>query len=120
MPVDQAWGLMRQLPDARLLVAPDCGHELMVRRPALFNEACAGFYRSTESIARRRATAFLAGSRASSPAPAIGRGSGPRSSALEAVEPDPPERGSTDVAWLAEVPPHTDPDEAMPPGSTAT
>ena len=49
VPVDHAWGLMRQLPDARLFVAPGCGHEVMVRRPGLFNEACAGFYRSTEA-----------------------------------------------------------------------
>jgi hypothetical protein len=27
----------------------------MARRPGLFNEAVAGFYRSTEDIARRRA-----------------------------------------------------------------
>ena len=53
-PVDHAWGLMRQLPDARLFVAPGCGHEVMVRRTALFNEACAGFYRSTELTARNR------------------------------------------------------------------
>jgi len=52
VPVDHAWGLMRQLPDARLFVAPGCGHEVMVRRPGLFNEALAGFYRSTEDIAR--------------------------------------------------------------------
>jgi pimeloyl-ACP methyl ester carboxylesterase len=54
VPVDHAWGLARQLPDARLLVAPDCGHEIVARRPALFNEACAEFYRSTETIARGR------------------------------------------------------------------
>jgi pimeloyl-ACP methyl ester carboxylesterase len=56
VPVDHAWGMARQLPDARLFVAPACGHEVMVRRPALFNEACGGFYRSTEAIARDRAT----------------------------------------------------------------
>lgn len=55
-PVDHAWGLQRQLPDARLLVVPDCGHEVMVRRPGLFNEAVAGFYRATESTARSRST----------------------------------------------------------------
>jgi pimeloyl-ACP methyl ester carboxylesterase len=55
VPVDHAWGLMRQLPDGRLLVVPDCPHELMVRRPGLFNEACATFYRSTEQAARKRA-----------------------------------------------------------------
>jgi pimeloyl-ACP methyl ester carboxylesterase len=55
VPVDQAWRLKRQLPDARLLVAPDCGHEVLLRRPALALEALAGFYRSTEAIATRRA-----------------------------------------------------------------
>lgn len=55
VPVDHAWGLRRQLPDGRLLVLPECHHEVMTCRPALFNEACAGFYRSTETIARRRA-----------------------------------------------------------------
>ena len=54
VPVDHAWGLARQLPDARLLVAPDCPHEIVARRPALFNEACAEFYRSTEAIVGRR------------------------------------------------------------------
>lgn len=56
VPVDHAWGLARQLPDARLLVAPDCGHEIVARRPALFNAACAEFYRATETIARTRST----------------------------------------------------------------
>ncbi len=55
VPVDHAWGLRRQLPDGRLLVLPDCHHEVMSCRPGLFNEACAGFYRSTEPTARRRA-----------------------------------------------------------------
>jgi pimeloyl-ACP methyl ester carboxylesterase len=54
-PVEHAAGIARQLPDGRLFVAPDCGHEVMVRRPGLFNEAMAGFYRSTEAVARRRA-----------------------------------------------------------------
>ena len=55
-PVDHAWGLARQLPDGRLLVAPDCPHEIVARRPALFSEACAEFYRSTETIARGRSS----------------------------------------------------------------
>jgi len=55
VPVDQANRLKRQLPDARLFVAPDCGHEVMLKKPALFNEALAGFYRSTARIATRRA-----------------------------------------------------------------
>jgi pimeloyl-ACP methyl ester carboxylesterase len=62
VPVDHAWGLMRQLPDGRLFVAPGCGHEVMVRRPALFNEACAGFYRSTEAVAIGRSEGHLGGS----------------------------------------------------------
>jgi len=55
VPVDQAWGLQRQVPDGRLFVAPDCGHEVMVKRPGLFNDALMGFYRSTEAAARARA-----------------------------------------------------------------
>jgi pimeloyl-ACP methyl ester carboxylesterase len=55
VPVDHAWGIQRQLPDARLFVVPDCGHEVMVRRPGLFNEGLSGFYRWTERAARARA-----------------------------------------------------------------
>ncbi len=55
VPVDHAWGLARQIPRARLLVAPDCAHEVMARQPAVFNTALAGFYRSTEAEARARA-----------------------------------------------------------------
>jgi pimeloyl-ACP methyl ester carboxylesterase len=55
VPVDHAWGIQRQLSDGRLFVVPDSGHEVMVRRPGLFNEALTGFYRATESVARRRA-----------------------------------------------------------------
>lgn len=55
VPVDHAWGLSRQLADGRLFVAPDCGHEVPARRPALFNEALAGFYRATAPVAALRA-----------------------------------------------------------------
>ena len=55
VPVDQAWALSRQIGDGRLLVLPDAGHELMVRRPGLFNEAAGLFYRTTEPVARQRA-----------------------------------------------------------------
>jgi pimeloyl-ACP methyl ester carboxylesterase len=55
VPVDHGWGLARQLRNARLFVAPDCGHEVMSRQPGLFNMALAGFYRSTETEARARA-----------------------------------------------------------------
>jgi pimeloyl-ACP methyl ester carboxylesterase len=70
VPVDHAWGLKRQLPDARLLVVPDCGHEVTTRQPALVNEALAGFYRSTETVAVRRAQAW------SERGPVAGAGSG--------------------------------------------
>ena len=57
VPVDQASALKRQLADARLFVAPDCGHEVLLRKPALAIEVLAGFYRSTQEIAMRRAEA---------------------------------------------------------------
>jgi pimeloyl-ACP methyl ester carboxylesterase len=60
VPVGHAWELSRQVLDGRLFVAPDCGHEVMTRKPGLFNEALAGFYRSTETTARRRAGADAA------------------------------------------------------------
>ena len=46
VPVEHAAGLARQIPGAQLFVVPGGGHEVMVRRPGLFNEALAGFYRS--------------------------------------------------------------------------
>lgn len=55
VPIGHAWELQRQLPDARLFIVPGAGHEVMVQRPALFNEALSGFYRSTEKIASARA-----------------------------------------------------------------
>ena len=58
-PVDHALGLRRQLPDGRLLIVPDCGHEVMSRKPSLFNEALAGFFRSTAAVAAARAAQHL-------------------------------------------------------------
>jgi hypothetical protein len=55
VPPEHAAGLARQLPAGQLFIAPDCGHEVMARRPALFNEALGGFYRATEAEARLRA-----------------------------------------------------------------
>ncbi len=55
-PLPHVVALYRQLPDARLLVAPDCDHQVMVSRPALFNDAAASFYRETEAVARARAS----------------------------------------------------------------
>jgi pimeloyl-ACP methyl ester carboxylesterase len=61
VPVEQAAALARQLPDGQLFVAPDCGHEVTVRRAGLFNEAAAGFYRATAPVAERRAAAATTG-----------------------------------------------------------
>lgn len=55
VPTEHAAGLARQFPAGRLFIAPDSGHEVMARRPGLFNEAMAGFYRATEDVARQRA-----------------------------------------------------------------
>jgi pimeloyl-ACP methyl ester carboxylesterase len=57
VPADHAVALQRQLPDARLLIAPDCGHQVQIQRPALFNDAANVFYRTTERVARERASA---------------------------------------------------------------
>jgi len=94
VPVDQAWALKRQLPDARLFVAPDCGHEVPYRKPALFNEALAGFYRTTETVARRRAGAQAGVGRA----PATRAAAGWSSSLGDATAPSEP-----DVDWLEEA-----------------
>jgi pimeloyl-ACP methyl ester carboxylesterase len=58
VPVGNAWALKRQLPDARLLIVPDCGHEATAKRPAIVNEALAGFYRSTQAAATARAERY--------------------------------------------------------------
>lgn len=55
VPVDHAWGIKRQLPNARLLIVPDCGHEVAAKRPGIVNEALEGFYRATEAVATHRA-----------------------------------------------------------------
>jgi pimeloyl-ACP methyl ester carboxylesterase len=97
VPVDHAWGLKRLLPDARLLVVPDCGHEVMVKRPGLFNEAMAGFYRSTEREARRRAEAGarpLSGSRPTSGSRSVAAQSSARGDAVPAADPE--------LRWLDE------------------
>jgi pimeloyl-ACP methyl ester carboxylesterase len=55
VPPDHAVALHRQLPDSRLLIAPNSPHAVMVAQPALFNQAAANFYRQTEEVARQRA-----------------------------------------------------------------
>ena len=55
VPVEHASAIRRQLVDGRLFVVPDCGHEVMSRKPGLFNEALAAFFRTTETVAAARA-----------------------------------------------------------------
>lgn len=57
VPADHAVAIHKQLPDSRLLIAPNSPHPVMVAQPALFNQAAANFYRSTEHVARQRAGA---------------------------------------------------------------
>lgn len=57
VPVDQALALRRALPDGRLCVVPDCGHEVLSRRPAIATEALRAFWSSTAEAARARAAA---------------------------------------------------------------
>ena len=54
-PLDHTVALFRQLPEARLFVAPDCDHQVMATRPGLFNDAAEAFYRTTEAQALARA-----------------------------------------------------------------
>jgi pimeloyl-ACP methyl ester carboxylesterase len=55
VPPEHAAALARQLPAGQLFVVPGSGHEVPARRPGLFNKALEGFYRATETEARRRA-----------------------------------------------------------------
>jgi pimeloyl-ACP methyl ester carboxylesterase len=93
VPVDHAWGISRQLPDGRLFVAPDCAHEVMTRRPGLFNEALAGFFRSTEATARKRAEAAAVTTAATSR---------PADEPPLTVPVPPDDR--TDIDWLGDAP----------------
>jgi pimeloyl-ACP methyl ester carboxylesterase len=92
VPVEHASGLRRQLPDGRLLVVPDCSHEVMSRKPALFNEALAGFFRSTEGVARQRADAG-----ARQPTTAAHARPGPEPNPLAG---GPPDDAASDRDWL--------------------
>jgi pimeloyl-ACP methyl ester carboxylesterase len=73
-PVDRVWSLKRHLWDGRLLIVPNCGHEVAARRPGLVNEALTTFYRSTEVTASARAERWAAahppGRAAAPPGPA--------------------------------------------------
>ncbi|MEO6349245.1 MAG: alpha/beta hydrolase [Candidatus Limnocylindrales bacterium] len=60
VPADHAVAIHRQLPDSRLLIAPNSPHQVMVSQPALFNLAAGNFYRSTEKVAVERAESALA------------------------------------------------------------
>ncbi len=49
-PLEHVVALRRQLPDARLFVAPDSTHVVLIRQPALFNAAAMGFWRSIGAL----------------------------------------------------------------------
>jgi pimeloyl-ACP methyl ester carboxylesterase len=68
VPADHAVAIYRQMPDARLMIAPNSPHTVMVSQPALFNQAAANFYRSTEQVAKQRASAHGRPTTASVPA----------------------------------------------------
>jgi hypothetical protein len=55
VPTDHAVALHRQLPDGRLCIVPDCDHQVMASRPAIFNQVAETFYRTTGDGARARA-----------------------------------------------------------------
>ncbi len=48
VPVGQAVALARAVRHGRLLVAPDCGHDVLDEQSVLVNAALLGFYRSTD------------------------------------------------------------------------
>ena len=90
--------IRRALPFVRaenVVVAPDCGHEVLLRRPALALEALAGFYRSTEAIATARAEAVPGAARPAASA-------APRSSAHLGAD-EPPGEVTPDTDWLKEA-----------------
>ena len=49
VPVGQAWELSRHVRHGSLFVAPDCGHDVLNRRPGLALEAMRIFYGSSEA-----------------------------------------------------------------------
>jgi pimeloyl-ACP methyl ester carboxylesterase len=103
VPVEHASAIRRQLLDGRLFVAPDCGHEVMSRKPSLFNEALAGFFRATEAVARRRAEGALRG-RAPTPEPVAAGGDRPVRAAPETnpLAGGPPTDDGSDQDWITQ------------------
>lgn len=45
VPLEQAVRIKRQLPDAQMLIVPECGHLVEVERPSIFNPAMVQFLR---------------------------------------------------------------------------
>ncbi|MEO6206446.1 MAG: alpha/beta hydrolase [Candidatus Limnocylindrales bacterium] len=56
VPVDQAWRLVRQVRDGRLLVLPGVAHDAVDDLPAVLHPALAEFYQATATAAHARAT----------------------------------------------------------------
>jgi pimeloyl-ACP methyl ester carboxylesterase len=108
VPADHAVALHRQLPDSRLLIAPQSGHVVMVNQPAVFNAAAAGFWRSTQEIARDRAAHRAPPSTTAGGEGAVvldprltdhGRAGSPAESAVAAMTGDPAERTEGFETW---------------------
>jgi uncharacterized protein (TIGR02118 family) len=100
VPVEHASGIRRQLPDGRLFVAPDCGHEVMSRKPSLFNEALAGFYRSTAATAERRTEAWLR-DRGAAVRPSATTRAGHEVGEANPLAGGPPADAASDQDWLS-------------------
>jgi pimeloyl-ACP methyl ester carboxylesterase len=101
VPVEHASAIRRQLLDGRLFVAPDCGHEVMSRKPSLFNEALAGFFRATEASARRRAEGVARGrAQARDPVAAGGDRPLPATSEANPLAGGPPTDDGSDQDWI--------------------
>ncbi len=49
-PMEHAVRLRRQLPNASLLLVPDCGHVVEAERPSVFNPAMSQFVRRTQGL----------------------------------------------------------------------
>jgi dienelactone hydrolase len=88
VPVEHASAIRRQLVDGRLFVVPDCGHEVMSRKPGLFNEALAAFFRATETVATARAEPPSAMAPASRTAATAGTAENPMAPAHADDDPD--------------------------------
>ena len=99
VPAEHAVKLHRQLPDSRLLIVPDSRHVVIASQPSIFNAAAASFWRSTEPVARARASAGGDGATAAA-VPATAAAAVPATAAVEPrAEPRVEQRPADPEAW---------------------